>query len=122
MIVVEVYALNTSVQVDYNGVTIPIWQWGILAVVAAWAIIVYMISVRVLLRHRSKIHALTEYYFGLPSLTEYHAFLLLSLLIVIALGLYCNFYLKETAILVGAIFIPFIYLCILDLGIAWNKN
>lgn len=59
MILVEVYALNTSKNVDYNGVSIPIWQWGILAVLAAWAIIVYMLSVRVLIRHKNKIHALT---------------------------------------------------------------
>ena len=122
MILVEVYALNSSEEVDYNGVNIPIWQWGLLAVVASWAIIAYMISVRVLQRQQSRIRALVEYYFGLPTITEYHAFLFLSLIIIVALGLYCHLYLKETAILIACIFIPLIYLCILALGIAWRKN
>ena len=59
MMVSEVYGLNEAPTVNYNEVEIPIWQWGILAVIATWVIIAYMASVRVLFRHRNKIYALT---------------------------------------------------------------
>ena len=59
MMVSEVYALNASPTVNYNDIEIPIWQWGVLALIATWVIITYMASVRVLFRHRNKIYALT---------------------------------------------------------------
>ena len=39
-----------------------------------------------------------------------------------ALGLYAEFYLQDTVILVGCIFIPLIYLCVLTWMVAWVKN
>lgn len=58
MIVSEVYGVKTSDNVEYNDVSIPIWQWAILALIAAWVVIIYLVSVRIFLRHRYKIHGL----------------------------------------------------------------
>lgn len=58
MIVSEVYGVKTSDNVQYNDVYIPIWQWAILALIAAWVVIIYLVSVRIFLRHRYKIHGL----------------------------------------------------------------
>ena len=41
---------------------------------------------------------------------------------MVALGLYAEFYLQDTVILVGCIFIPLIYLCVLTWMVAWVKN
>lgn len=81
-----------------------------------------MLSVRVLLRHKKKILALTEYYFGLTSITEYHVYLFTSYALVIALGLYFHLYLKESIVLVSCIFIPLLYLCLLGIGVSWANN
>ena len=43
-------------------------------------------------------------------------------MLVVALGLYAEFYLQDTVILVGCIFIPLIYLCVLTWMVAWVKN
>ena len=43
-------------------------------------------------------------------------------MLIVGLGLYSEFYLKDTVILVGCIFIPLIYLCLLAWVIAWVKN
>ena len=122
MILSEVYGLKGSPTVQYNGIDIPIWQWGILALIGTWVVIVYMVSVRVLFRHKNKIRALTEYYFGFKGITEYHIYLSLSYVLLIALGLYAFLYLKDTIILVGCIFIPLIYLCLLAWANSWQKN
>lgn len=66
MILVEAYALaEKDPTLTYNNVTIPIWQWGILVLVGAWVIIIYLLSVRVLVRNQNKIFSFTEYYFGI---------------------------------------------------------
>ncbi len=96
MLLVEAYALNETADptIVYNNVTIPIWQWGILVLVAAWVVIIYMISVRVFIRYRFKIFSTINYYFGIHQLTEYHLYVFLSYLLLIALGVYSYLYLQ----------------------------
>lgn len=56
MIVVEAYALtDEDPTLNYNNVTIPTWQWGILAIIGAWVFIFYLLSLRVLARKKNKI-------------------------------------------------------------------
>ena len=81
-----------------------------------------MLSVRVLLRYKNKIQSTTECYFGFQAVTEYHMYLALSYVLLLALGLYAELYLKDTVILVCCIFLPLIYLCLLAWGVAWQKN
>lgn len=69
MILSEVYGVKSTDDVEFNNVTIPIWQWAILAIIAAWVVIIYLVSVRVFLRHQYKIYGLHEYYFGTEEIT-----------------------------------------------------
>lgn len=70
MIISEVYGVKSTENVQYNNIEIPIWQWGILGIIGAWAVIIYLVSVRIYMRHRYKIYALNEYYFGTETVTE----------------------------------------------------
>lgn len=114
--------MQAAPPLQYNDIEIPVWHWGVIVLLATWAIIVYMASYRFMARHHSKIKPLTEYYFGVPGITEYHMYLLLCYVIFVALGLYSYLFLNDKVIFMGCIFVPLIYLCCLSWAVSWVKN
>lgn len=107
---------------SFNERSIPIWQFAILIVIAAWIIILFLLCGRLLARHIMKIREMVEYYFGFTSITEYHAYMLLTYLLILVAGLYSLLYLNDKNIFLGCIFLPIIYLFVSQIGTSWIKN
>jgi len=55
---------------------------------------------------------MTSYYFGLASITESHIYVIVTYILIVALGIYCLSYLNDKSIFLGCIFLPLIYICI----------
>ncbi len=122
MIISESFALDTLGAVEIDGRNIPVWHFAILVVFFTWVIIFYLLALRILDRFKNKIRALTEYYFGTAAITEYHLYLVLTYLLIVAIGLYAEFYLHNTIVLVSAIFLPFIYKALFTCIFTWVRN
>jgi hypothetical protein len=104
---------SSKASVSYSDtVSVPLWQFAILVVIATWIIILYMASVRMFDRNANSIKQEVEYYFGSKAIKEYHIYIAITYLLIIGLGLYCCFALKNLTALVACIFLPIIWLAI----------
>lgn len=65
---------------------------------------------------------MVEYYFGFANFTQYHLYMILTYLLIIAGGLYSLFYLNDKNIFLACLFLPFLYLLIFEIGAAWVRN
>lgn len=106
---------SSQTSVEYNNVTIPLWQFALLFIIATWIIILFLASLQMITRNANKITSLTEYYFGIAAIQEYHLYILLTYALVIGLGLYCFYFLLSFTALLATIFIPLIYLVLASL-------
>jgi hypothetical protein len=103
-------------------VSISLWQFAILVVIATWVVILYMASVRMYKRNINNIKEEVEYYFGSKALREHHVYVLVTYLLVIGLGLYCNYFLGNSTALYASIFLPLILLAVNKLLTEWVNN
>lgn len=96
-------------------VAVPLWQFAALMVGCTWTAILVLATVRIFRRKENRIKADAEYYFGSERVKEYHVYALATYLLIIAVGLYCKFFLKTSAALYSTIFIPLIILAVIIL-------
>lgn len=77
---------------------------------------------RVLQRFMAKITSSVNYYFGVRLITEYHVYIAITYIMIVAVGVYWELYLDDTIIIIGCIFLPLIYLTILTIFVQWVRN
>ena len=103
-------------------VSIPLWQFAVIAVIATWVIILFLASVRMFAREKSNIRDNLEYYFGLVGIREFHVYMLVTYGLVVGLGLYCYFFILESTAFFSSLFLPIILVLLMKLEHEWVKN
>ena len=105
-----------------DSVSIELWQFAILMVIATWIVILYMASVRMFNRMKNNIKDEVDYYFGMKALKEYHIYVLITYFLVIGLGLYCYYFLRNSTAFFACLFLPLILLATNKLIEEWIRN
>lgn len=105
-----------------DSVSISLWQFAILMVIATWIVILYLASVRMFNRMKNNIKDEVDYYFGIKALKEHHIYVLITYLLVIGLGLYCYQFLHNSTAFFACIFLPLILLATNKLIEEWVNN
>ena len=70
-----------------DDVEVPLWQFALVSVFATWIVIMYMASMRMWERETSSVQEKVQYYFGAKPLKEFHMYILVTYLCVLALGI-----------------------------------
>ena len=110
---------------DYTystSVSLPLWLFALIVVIATWIIILLLTSLRMIQRQRNNIHDNVEYYFGVTWLREMHVYVLVTYALIVGLGVYCYLVLLEPTVFYSCLFLPLILLALIKLDTEWVKN
>lgn len=95
---------------------------GVISLFITFIFAIYLTTLRVLYRSLNKIQDRVVYYFFDKSFTEYHMYLLVTYSLIVALGAYTYVKYSTSLSLALCLFLPFVYLTLVALGVSWQKN
>ncbi len=107
---------GANVSYSYStSISVPLWQFALIAVMVTWIIIIFMGSFRMYQRECNNIKESPEYYFGVAKIRTFHISMTVTYLLVVGLGFYCYYFLNEATAFLSCIFLPLILLALIKL-------
>ena len=110
------YTYNSSTS---GGVNIQLWMFALISVMVTWIVIFFIASYRIYQRQQNNIREEVEFYFGFKSIKAHHVAMIITYLMIVGLGFFCLYFLKESTAFLTCICLPLIVMLLIKYHSEW---